>query len=128
MGIVSWIGIALVAAILALTLKQQQPVFSLMITIAAGLCLIWIAAQSLSQLLRTFKSLADAARMSSGIYLPVLKAVGIAAAVRVAGAICKDAGQNALCVKLELLGSLAALSACLPLFEQLLSLVADMLG
>lgn len=128
MGMVSWIGIALVATILALTLKQQQPIFSLMITIAAVLCLLWITAQSLSQLLRTLKSLADAAKISSGIYLPVLKAVGIAAAVRVAGAICKDAGQSALCIKLELLGSIAALAACLPLFEQLLSLVADMLG
>lgn len=128
MNVFAWIGIALTAAILALTLKPHQPVFALMTAVAAGLCLIWVGAQTLGRLSGSLKALADAAGMSSTVYIPVIKAVAIAAAVRIAGAICKDAGQGALAVKLELVGSIAALGACLPLFQQLLSLVGDMLG
>lgn len=128
MDVFAWIGIALTAAILALTLQPHQPVFALLTAIAAGMCLLWVAAQTLGQLGGGMRSLADAAGMSSAVYIPVMKAVAIAAAVRVAGAICKDAGQSALAVKLELVGSIAALGACLPLFEQLLSLVGGMLG
>ena len=89
--------------------------------------LLWAGAQALAQLAAVLRGFADTAGMQSEIFLPVLKAVGIAAAVRIAGAICKDAGQGALAVKLELLGSIAALTACLPLFTQLLSLVGNML-
>lgn len=128
MDVFAWIGIALTAAVLALTLRPHQPVFALLTTIAAGLCLLWIGAHALGQLSGGMRALADASGIQSAVYIPVMKAVGIAAAVRVAGAICKDAGQGALAVKLELVGSIAALGACMPLFEQLLSLVRDMLG
>lgn len=127
MDLFLWIGLALTAAILTLTIKQYQPVFALLTAIAAGLCLLGVAAQTLGQMAGELKCLADTVGISGEIYFPVLKAVGIAAAVRVSGAICKDAGQGALAVKLELLGSVAALAACLPLFEQLLSLVGSML-
>ena len=127
MNIFGWIGIALTASVLALTVRQHQPVFGLLTAMAAGLCLLWTAAQTLGGLASSLREMAETAEISSEIYLPVVKAVGIAAAVRVACAICKDAGQNALSVKLELLGAAAALCACLPLFEQLLSLVAGML-
>ena len=119
MNIFSWIGLALTAAILSATIKQYQPVFALLTAIGAGICLLWAGAQALAQLAAVLRGFADTAGM--------LKAVGIAAAVRIAGAICKDAGQGALAVKLELLGSIAALTACLPLFTQLLSLVGNML-
>lgn len=127
MNIFSWIGLALTAAILSATIKQYQPVFALLTAIGAGICLLWAGTQALAQLAAVLRGFADTAGMQSEIFLPVLKAVGIAAAVRIAGAICKDAGQGALAVKLELLGSIAALTACLPLFTQLLSLVGNML-
>lgn len=127
MDIFTWIGIALTAAILALTIRPHQPVFALLTAIIGGVCLLWIAIQPLGELVGSMRYLADAAGMNAMIYIPVMKAVAIAAAVRIAGAICKDAGQSALAVKLELVGSIAALGACMPLFDQLLSLVRDML-
>lgn len=127
MNIFSWIGLALTAAILAATIKSYQPVFALLIAVAAGICLLGVGTETLQQCAGTLHDLAGTAGITGEIYLPVLKAVGIAAAVRIAGAVCKDAGQSALAVQLELLGSVAAMIACLPLFTQLLSLVGDML-
>ena len=62
------------------------------------------------------------------IYVPVLKAVGIAVVVRLAGAVCQDAGQAALAAQLELAGTAAAIVVCLPLLTEVLSLVARMIA
>lgn len=115
------------AAILALTLKPYQPVFAFLTALAAGLCLLAAAAQSVLQLSGAVTAFAHAAGIADSIYLPVIKAVGIAAMVRIAGAICKDAGQGALAVKLELVGGLAALAVCMPLLEELISLINGIL-
>ena len=56
---------------------------------------------------------------------PVLRAVGIAVVVRIMSALCKDAGQSALAAKIEIVGAVLALAVCLPLFEQVLGLMAD---
>ena len=128
MNIFSWIGLALTAAVLAAMMKPYQPVFALLTAIAAGFCLLWVGTQTMGQCAGALYDFAGAAGISGEIYLPVLKTIGIAAAVRIAGAICKDAGQGALAVQLELLGSVAAIISCLPLFTQLLSLVGDMLN
>lgn len=59
--------------------------------------------------------------------MPVAKAVGIAAVVRIAGAVCRDAGQSALAASLELAGAAAAVVVCLPLFERVLGLIGNLL-
>ena len=124
---VTMIGVALTAAVLAVTLKQVNPVFALLTALAAGLWLLHAVMAPAGELVSAFHAIAQAAGIEGTVYLPVVKTVGIAAAVRVAGAICKDAGQGALSAKLELAGAVAALAACLPLFERVLSVVTGML-
>lgn len=126
MDIFPWVGLALTAAVLTLTIKQYQPVFALFTAMAAGICILGVTVQIFGEFAGKLKSIADISGISKQIYLPVAKAVGIAAVVRVAGALCKDAGQQALAVKLDIFGSVAALAACLPLFDQLLSLVGNL--
>lgn len=127
MGIVSIIGVALTAAVLAVTLKQVSPVFALLTALAAGLWLLHTILTPVGEIASAFHAMAEASGIDGVIYLPVLKTVGIAAAIRIAGAICKDAGQSALSAKLELAGAVAALAVCMPLFERVLSVVTGML-
>ena len=61
----------------------------------------------------------------SALYLPVCKAVGVAVVVRIAAALCRDAGQSALAAKVEIAGAVLTLSVCLPLFEQVLDLITE---
>lgn len=127
MNILPIIGVALIAAVLAVTLKPVNPTFSLLLSLAAGIWILYTVLQPAGQVVDAFSSLADVAGIESTIYWPVLKTVGIAAAVRVAGAICKDAGQNAIAVKLEIAGAVAALIVSFPLFERVLTVVTGML-
>ncbi len=85
MNIFPWIGLALTAAVLTLTIKQYQPVFALFTAMAAGMCILGVTVQIFGDFAGKLKSIADISGISKQIYLPVAKAVGIAAVVRVAG-------------------------------------------
>ncbi len=127
MSIFALAGLAVTAAILALTLQPYQPLFAFFTALAAGLCLLAAAAGPVYELSEGLRTLIEAAGISNEVYGPVLKTVCIAATVRVVGAICKDAGQGALAVKLELAGTVAALITCFPLLQQLIELVNTIL-
>ena len=102
---VTLIGAALAAAVLALVLKKDSPALALMVAVAGVLVLMTGLIEPTGQLIR-----------------------GIAAAVRIAGAVCQDAGQAALAAQLELAGTAAAIVVCLPLLTEVLELVNRMIA
>lgn len=124
----SLVGAALAAAVLALVLKKDSPALALLIALAGVLVLLYGMLEPAGQLVRAAKSLLSALDDAQTIYVPVLKAVGIAAAVRIAGTVCQDAGQAALAAQLELAGTAAAIVVCLPLLTQVLELVTRMIA
>lgn len=65
--------------------------------------------------------------MEKNLYLPVIKAVGIAILVHITAQVCRDAGESALGSKLELAGVLAALEVCIPLMQEVFLLLESML-
>jgi stage III sporulation protein AD len=58
---------------------------------------------------------------------PVLKAALIGVLSCVGSALCKDAGQSALSVSLEVLGAAAAVYTALPLLELFVHTIGEML-
>ena len=96
---------------------------SLVLT-AGGILLLRVfsAAGSAAQ---RFSGLLSQCGLDSALYLPVCKAVGVAVVVRIAAALCRDAGQSALAAKMEIAGAVLTLSVCLPLFEQVLDLITE---
>lgn len=113
-------GVAVVCAVLALTVKKDSAPLGWCLALAGGLVILWMG---LGTLREGFAELAELLAMSGlggEIYLPVVRVVAIGVLVRLAGALCKDAGQSALAAKLELVGTAAAVAACVPLFRQVL--------
>ena len=124
-GLAAICGLILLALVLSLVLKRDAPVIAFLLTLTAGVLILLYAfgmADSAAQ--RIYVLLAQGG-ITDSLYLPVLRAVGIAVVVRIMSALCKDAGQSALAAKIEIVGAVLALSACLPLLEQVLSLMAD---
>lgn len=118
-------GLALLALVLSMTLKKDAPVIAFLLTLTAGVLILLHVFGQLSAPVRRFAALLSGSGIDRTLYLPVAKAVGVAAVIRVMGALCRDAGQSALAVKLELAGTAVALALCLPLLEQVLQLVSD---
>lgn len=123
-----WVGAALLTALLALILKKDSPVLSFVVALAGVIYLLWAMLTPVAELLRVSGQMLGAFAGAQSIYIPVGKAVCIAAVVRLAGAVCQDAGQAALAVQLELTGTAAAILVCLPLLTQVFDLVSRMIA
>ncbi len=115
----------LLVLVLSMTLKKDTPAIAFLLALATGVIILLQVFVALSGTIGRLEVLLSQGGMDSSLYIPVAKAVGVAAVVRVMGALCRDAGQSALAVKLELAGAVLALSFCLPLLEQVLGLIAD---
>ena len=126
-GIWTLAGAAVVTALRALLLRRDVPALAFIVALAGGLYLLNGALAPLAELTRAATGLLHAAGQQQAVYVPVAKAVGIAAVVRIAGAVCRDAGQSALAASLELAGAAAAVVVCLPLFERVLGLIGNLL-
>lgn len=119
-------GIAVLCAVLALSIRRESAPLSWCLSLAGGLAVLWLGIDALRSGLGEAGALLAASGLDSGIYTPVARVVAIGALVRVSGALCKDAGQSALAAKLELAGTAAAVATCLPLFRQVLRLAGEL--
>nr|WP_295946773.1 SpoIIIAC/SpoIIIAD family protein [uncultured Agathobaculum sp.] len=124
-GLAAICGLILLALVLSLVLKRDAPVIAFLLTLTAGVLILLYAFGMAGSAAQRFSGLLAQGGITDSLYLPVLRAVGIAVVVRIMSALCKDAGQSALAAKIEIVGAVLALSACLPLLEQVLSLMAD---
>lgn len=118
-------GVLLLALVLSLVLKKDAPVIAFLLTLTAGVLILLYAFGMVGSTAQRFAALLPQGGVTDSLYLPVLRAVGIAVVVRIMSALCKDAGQSALAAKVEIVGAVLALSVCLPLLEQVLSLLAE---
>lgn len=124
--IIRFIGVCLLAVLLSQTLKGTNPVGAVLVLFGAVLLLTVWSISGLQNVLSGLEQLTARTGSYGEIYLPVVKVIGIAATVQVAGAVCKDAGASSLASQLEIAGACASLVVCLPLFEQIL-VMADAL-
>ena len=123
-GLIAVCGLLLLALVLSLVLKKDAPVIAFLLTLTAGVLILIHGFGMVRHAAQQFATLLEQGGITGSLYLPVLQAVGIAVIVRIMGALCRDAGQSALAAKVEIVGAVLALSVCLPLFEQVLDLLA----
>lgn len=122
------VGTAILAAVLALTLRQTQPVFAVLLTVVSGgLLFVWAisgaipAVETLRSLLGRFSDHAPYADV-------LIKALGISLLTQMASEICRDAGETALAGRAELAGKVMLVLCGMPLFEHAVFLLEEMVN
>ena len=111
---------ALCAALLALTIRRSNPELALAVTGLAAVSVACLALEAAAGLRETVEQAVACCGLEAAVLTPVLKCVGAAIVTRLAGDLCRDAGQAALCTAVELAGTAAALLCAAPLFQTVL--------
>ncbi len=119
-------ALGLAGAFIAVLLKKTAPELGLAVTIA-----VCIAAAGLALgLFRELKDIVELAGIQTGlspaVVSPVLKCVGIGIVTRLAGEMCKDAGQGAVAAAVELCGTVCAMVTALPMIRALMDLIGSL--
>ena len=118
---------AIVAAILALTLKQYSPKIAVVVSVGAGVLLFGYIAASLLPVLQEVLSIS---LLSEGVAENIgtlFKCLGVCYVVQLAADSCRDAGQQAIASKVELAGKVTVLALALPMLKTVVSFLDDLI-
>ncbi len=115
--------IALIGVILALTVKKTNGELALIISITTGIGILFVILSLVGNLLTKFIIVFDGYSLPKEVYEPLLKCVFISITSKICGELCRQSGESALAVKVDLAGNLAGVIVAFPLLEYALSLI-----
>ena len=123
MDIVKIVGIALIALVIIIMLKQYKPEFAIFISILTGILIFFLVMDKLTGIIEIIQSIQDKFSINSRFIALLLKITGIAFLAEFAVSICKDAGEQAIAGKIEFGSKIIIISISIPIISSLLELI-----
>lgn len=127
MDILKIASVAIVTCFLTVILKQYKPEYAVAAAICGGIIIFLAAAPKIAQVLAVGKNLADKTGIGREMIAPAVKVIGISYLTGYAAEMCRDAGENALAVKLEMAGKIIMLTVAVPVIEAMLDTIERIL-
>lgn len=119
--------IGIISIILAITIKNQSPQISLLISIVTGIIIFLIILPALQQVIDAIFNIVKKLDISVGYIGVILKIIGIAYISEFCTQICQDAGENAIASKIELGGKVLIMLISVPIITELLDLITRLI-
>ena len=116
-------GVCLTAAATGALLRRDEPVFSLLLSVAAVVLSGTLLLSGASEMVTLCEELIELTGLSPALFLPLFKVLAVTLITRVMSSMCADAGQSALCRITETAGSFCALGCALPLLRTVMDLI-----
>lgn len=126
MGILQVAGIGLIAAMLTLLLRELRASFALPVRLVTTLVLFGAALGLYAPILSRIGAL-FALGEGAALATAVLRAVGIGLICELSAAFCRDLGEGAVAEGILLFGKLDILLLALPLVDELIEIVGELL-
>ena len=125
-----WQGISLsiIAAVLVIIMGKHSGELSMVLVIGCGCMLIMLALRYLEPVLDLFGRLQEMSNLDNTTLKILVKTVGVGLVTEIAHLICIDSGNASLGKGVQILGSAVMLWLSLPLIEQMLDLVENVMG
>ena len=118
----------LTAVILWISLNKNAKDYSVLLTLAVCAMVVLSSVVFLQPIVDFLRKIQSVGSLDSDLTAIILKAVGIGILTEVSVLICKDAGNESMGKALQILATTAVLWISIPVFEQLLSLLNEILG
>ena len=117
----------LLATILTLVVSKQAADISLLVTVFTCCMAMCAAMQYLKPIIDFTQRLVRLGDLDHELLTILLKVTGIGLTSQVIALICTDAGSHSLAKALQIVTTIVILCLCIPLLEQMLSLIETML-
>lgn len=127
MEIVKIIGIALIALIIIIILKQYKPEFAIYVSLLAGVIILLLVVDHLSSIIQLLNSIANKTSINMEFLKLLIKITGIAFLAEFAVSICKDAGEGAIATKIEIGSKIIIVAMSIPIISSLLEIILKIL-
>lgn len=127
MDIIKIIGLAFIAVIIIVILKQYRPEFAIYASIIAGVLILAMASGTLSGIIDMINSISSKTSINSEFLVILIKITGIAILTEFAVSICKDSGESAIASKVDIGGKIIIISMSIPIINALIDTVVKIL-
>lgn len=128
MSIVSICVVAIVSAILAITIRRHNQELSLLISVGAAVIILLSVIEYVLGSIETVSTIFAQANISSEYIIILLKVMGICFITEFTCDITKQAGMDALSGNIALAGKILVLVTSMPMFTEVLSVVTSLTG
>ena len=119
---------AIVAVLLAVQLKGVKPEYSIYISFAAGVIIIFFGIRKLETVVDTITVIQSYIPLDTVYIGTLIKMIGITYLTEFAAGICKDTGYQSVSGQIEVFGKLSILAVSMPVLTALLETVRDLLS
>lgn len=127
MDVIKIIGIAFIAVIISIILKQYKPEYAIYVSIIAGALILLMSMDKLSGIINLLNTFASKTQINNQFLTILMKITGIAFLSEFAVSICKDAGEAAIASKVELGSKVIIIAISIPIISALLETVLKIL-
>ena len=127
MEIIKIIGIALIALIIIIMLKQYRPEYAIFISILTGVLILFLVIDRLTGIINLIESIQSKFSINTQFIALLIKITGIAFLSEFAVSICKDSGEAAIASKIELGSKIIIISLSIPIISSLLEIILKIL-
>jgi stage III sporulation protein AD len=126
--IIAVCAISIAAFVFSLTIKQVNPVFSLVIIIIASVIILVYILAYLTDVIDYVTLLFQQVNINSDYIKILLKCTGICFITEFACDLCKESGYCSLSSQISLAGKLITLVMAIPLFKEVLKISLSLAG
>lgn len=117
----------MVAAVIAVLLKQHKPEYAVILSIGAGILIITMILSAIIPALGEINSLINLSGIHEEYAKIIIKSLGICFITQFAADTCRDANETALASKIETAGKIAVLLISLPMFKNIADLAVRLI-
>lgn len=122
------ISLSLVAVVLIIVMGRSGGELSLLLVIGSVCMILILMIRYLSPVFDLMERLQEMSNLDNKVLQILIKTVGIGLVTEIACLICNDSGNATLGKTVHLLGSAVMLWLSIPLIEQMLDLIEDVMG
>ena len=127
MEIIKIIGIALIALIIIIMLKQYRPEYAIFISILTGILILFLVMDRLTGIINLIETIEDKFSINTQFIALLIKITGIAFLSEFAVSVCKDSGETAIASKIEIGSKIIIISMSIPIISSLLEIILKIL-
>ena len=120
-------GVAVVAALAALVLKQSKSNISFAPCVALIMLVFSFCLRAIEPILNEIGALLELFDATE-YFLPIIKALGVAILAQISSSICADIGESKIAEGIELAGKFEILIICFPLIKRIVEYAVELMS
>lgn len=127
MEIAKVVAVGLITVIATIIVRQVKPEIAVLITLTGSIIIIILTIQMLQGVFGSFMSIFNKTGVSSSLFVPVLKIIGIGYLCEFGANLCIDGGCNSIADKILFCGKITILIIALPIINSVIDVVLEFL-